>query len=282
MGPQPQRWGWCGWVLALLSSCSYPVALWSSSPAPNLGPLAWPVLELGCATTHTGAKCATWGSDAGAPANASCAAYAGEPLGWCWTDDAHTRWEFCDQACREGSPVKQFNIRDPTKFPSLHEAAGHLHRRGADVDAAIKVLSSAVASARTDVQEYWESGGDVGSRHARSAPAGPTANGSRLADAASVAQAANRRSNVVQSAHSGFLLATLMMVRPVPTTHTHARHGATRAMLAEPGSKLTRSRLGRDRRSTMRRTRCCVAAVPSSRTFTVVSPCCPTAPNSPL
>ena len=45
-------------------------------------------------------------------------------------------------------------------------AVGHLHRQGADVDAAIKELSSAVAKARTDVQEYWENEGDVSPAYA--------------------------------------------------------------------------------------------------------------------
>ena len=125
-----------------------------------VAPLGWPMIELGCATTHTGAKCAAWGDDAGAPANASCAAYPGEPVGWCWTDEAHTKWQFCDQACRVigDSPAEQFDMRDSHMFPHLHSAATHLHRRGADIDAAIKVLSTAVANARTDVQKYWETG----------------------------------------------------------------------------------------------------------------------------
>lgn len=129
--------------------------------------LPGPMLELGCARTHSGAPCATWGDTAGAPPNASCAAHPGEPLPWCWTNERHTAWQFCDRGCHVNAKtaVAQFDLRDPQMFPSLNSALLHLHRQAPDIDAAIKLLSSAVAAARTDVQEHPDHGDalDVGS-----------------------------------------------------------------------------------------------------------------------
>jgi hypothetical protein len=123
--------------------------------------LAAPMLELGCSRTHTGAPCAVWGGDTGTPANASCAVYPGEPVGWCWVDGARTQWEFCDLACRADAenPEAEFDFRDRQVFPALNVAVGQLHRPAPDVDAAIKALTQVVATGRGVVQEHWDKGG---------------------------------------------------------------------------------------------------------------------------
>lgn len=123
--------------------------------------LTGPMLQLTCDHTHTGKPCAAWGGRETAR-EGRCAAYAGEAVGWCWVDEGHSEWQFCEPACTGlGSAGAQWDMRDAVMFPSLNAAVSHLHRRGPDIDASIKLLSSAVAQARTDVQEYWE-GDDVG------------------------------------------------------------------------------------------------------------------------
>ena len=207
--------------------------------------LTGPMLQLPCDHTHRGESCAPWGGR-DTESEGRCAAYPGEPVGWCWVDRGHSEWQFCEQACTGlGSAGAQWDLRDAAMFPSLNAAVAHLHRRRPDVDASVKLLSSAVAQARADVQEYWENaqkGVDVGPP-ANDLAARPCAARSKewlpLADTAcGVAQATRtRRRTVVESAHSGFLLATLVLVRVQRRVDTHAaRHPLLTPHLTFAGS----------------------------------------------
>ena len=118
------------------------------------------MMELGCARTHDARPCVSWGGSTTAPAAAGCAASVGEAVGWCWVDEGHTDWAYCEPNCRweEESPG-HFNLRDPEKFPVLDEAARHLHAAEPDVESARKVLSKAVDASHSVIEQHWLNGG---------------------------------------------------------------------------------------------------------------------------
>ena len=131
----------------------------AQSPGSAQG-LAGAMMELGCTRTHDARPCVSWGGSTTAPAAAGCAASVGEAVGWCWVDEGHTEWAYCEPNCRwEAESPGHFNLRDPEKFPVLDEAARHLHAAEPDVESARKVLSKAVDASHSVIEQHWLNGG---------------------------------------------------------------------------------------------------------------------------